>query len=202
MSLKQYMPTGYIPWDVYQVTTQHWAPHRGFIVDSPAISQEELTKNMRYAGYVKVVMHHGQTQYDVAILDRLPGGENPIANTTEKFKTFYNGIANTASLIIVSPCKFDSHILSHIDEKKYELTIFYYEQLKIVLPLTPDYSQHLVLDEKEAAQVKESLKCSKLKPILMSDPALTWSGGKSGDIIKIIRNSRNTGVAVDYRQVN
>jgi DNA-directed RNA polymerase subunit H (RpoH/RPB5) len=203
--LKPIYPTGYTPWDVYRVVREAWAPYRGFVIDSPPITREELVKIMHFAGYITIAFHQADWKCNIAILDR-QHGTNPIATSLEKFKLFYNSVAVAdLHLFIVSPCPFHTRVTSYIYEENLtdKITRYSYDHLKTVNPLEPDTSIHTLLDEKETKNLIEYFHHSghKLMPIYTNDAAIVWSGGEPGQIVKITRKSRVAGKAIGYRQI-
>ena len=197
------MPTGYTPWDIYQIVRESWAPYRSFTVDDAKLGKDDVVKAMNIAGYVTVRIHQGDWKGQVAILDRNHGP--PIMGSTEKFKLFYNSVAVAdVTLFIVAPCRFDSHVLNYIHEKKLEGSIvrIEYDHLKTVLPLGPSSPVHTLMDDAAAAAVKDFFQAKRrpLKPLFTNDGGYVWCGGEHGQVVQISRRNR-MGTGVTYRQI-
>lgn len=201
--------SGYVQWDVYRILREAFCPYREIELKTAAITKDMLIKNMQFDNYVKM---NGQStkgdkrKYVIAILSRNEKGGNEIASMTEKFRLFINSIKEgDAEIIIVSPCKFQTHVLNHIYESGLAKRInrYYYDHFKVVVPLGPYCSPHTVLNPEEARKTIEqhNLELKEMKKIYTFDAQVIWSGAQPGQIVRIDRYNSSSGRSTDYRRV-
>lgn len=205
-NLKQICSTGHVQWDVYNIVRDAFCPFRGITVKTAAINHTELIKNMQFDMYVKIVGEKNGEKIVIAILGRNEKNSNDIATTTEKFRLFINSIKEQESkIILVSPCKFQTHVLNFISEQSLNKRIsrYSYDHFKIVVPLGPYCSPHRILSVEESAKQIEihRLDQKEMKKIYTYDPQIVWLGAQPGDIIWIDRLNPLSGRSADIRRV-
>jgi DNA-directed RNA polymerase subunit H len=205
--LKQYKSTGHVQWDVYNIVRDAFCPYRGIKIKTPTLTHADLIKNMQFDMYVKIV---GETSKGnkivITILARNEKGVNEIATMTDKFRLFINSIKEQESeIIIISPCKFQTHVLNFISDNGLTKRIhrYNYDHFKVVVPLGPYCSPHRILSSEEAQKQIDlhKLDQKEMKKILSSDPQIIWLGAQPGDIIWIDRINPLSGLSSDIRRV-
>ncbi len=233
--LKPIQSTAYVQWDVYNNVRDAFCPYRNIRVVTPAITRDELIKNMQFDNYVKIVgelpaaavVEAGAPKKDakdaksvgkkaaktvdnrkivIAILGRNEKGGNEITSITEKFKLFVNGIKEPNSrIIIISPCKFQTHVLNYIAEAGMGKRInkYTYDHFKVVIPLGPHCSEHEILTPEEAKHELElhHIDSKEMKQIYTYDPQIIWLGAEPNDIVRITRINPLSGRSTDLRRV-
>ena len=207
--LKPYKSTGHVQWDIYNIVRDQFCQYRDIVVKTAVLTHLELIKNMQFDMYVKIV---GERAADkggkiiIAILGRNENGVNEIATTTEKFRLFINSVKEQdAEIILISPCKFQTHVLSFINDQKLARRIsrYSYDHMKVVVPLGPGCSEHYIMSTSEArAQIEiHRIEQKEMKKIYTYDPQIVWLGAQPGDVIWIDRINPLTGRSADIRRV-
>ena len=212
--LPQIQSTGHVQQDVYTIVRKAFCPYRGITVTTPEISHTQLIKDMQFDMYVKIVGDYpvekdGKTTREklvIAILGRDEKEGNPIATTTEKFRLFINSVKEQdAKIIIISPCRFATHVLNYIHDNALAKRIqrCTYDHFKVVVPLGPGCSDHRIASVEE---VKKELALHKLdtkemKRIYTYDPQCIWLGAAPGDYVLIDRLNPLSGRSIDIRRV-
>ncbi len=204
--LKPYKNTGHVQWDIYNILRNAFCPYRGIKVITPEISQTELIKNLQFDLYVKVVGLLKGKKIVIAILGRNDKNSNEIASITEKFRLFINSIKEQdADIIIVSPCKFQTHVLNYISEQGLtkKISRYSYDHFKVVVPLGPYCSKHTILSHDEAQLIIDvhRIDPKEMKKIFTYDPQIVWLGAQPNDIILIERFNPLSGISTDLRKV-
>lgn len=204
--LKRIPSTGHVQWDVYNIVRDAFCPYRGIRVKTPVINHGDLIKNMQFDMYVKIVGEKGDKKIVIAILGRNEKGTNDIATVTEKFRLFINSIKeHDADIILISPCQFQTHVLNFIAEQKLDRRIsrYSYDHFKVVVPLGPYCSRHIVLSPTEAKEQIDlhRINSKEMKKIYTYDPQIVWLGAQPGDIIWIDRLNPLSGKSGDLRRV-
>jgi DNA-directed RNA polymerase subunit H (RpoH/RPB5) len=100
---------------------------------------------------------------------------------------------------------FQSHVINYINDNNLGDIIQRcdYDHFKVVIPLGPDCSKHVVADEKQITEILDFFKAKKIdiKPIYSSDAQIEWLGAQPGQLIIITRINSSTGYGTDYRRV-
>lgn len=108
------------------------------------------------------------------------------------------------NIIIISMDKIGHTILKILKLEEYKkIEIFNY--MKFILNITKHElaSKHILLNEEEILELLNKYNCEKknLKKIKISDPMSRYYNAKLGDVFKIIRKSKASGLYEDYRVV-
>lgn len=208
VELKDYQPTDYVQYDIYNIVIKAFIPYRGMELVSKVLTHEAFMLNMQYLQYIHIEAKKGDQKYIISILDRKDkdSDTNEIASITEKFKLFINTIkAKDTEILIISPCKFQTHVINYIHEEKMEHLIhrYMYDHFKDVKPLAPGANQHYILDEDDAEEVIKyfNMQRKKMRTIFTDDPQVIWLGAMPGQIIYIKRINQISGFGTDYRRV-
>lgn len=208
IELKEIMPSGYVQWDIYRVIREAWSRYRGIEITTKEITKADFMKNMQFDLYVRIDGTENGKPVIIVILDSSDSGASEIAGTTEKFKLFINSIRSgspKAEIMLISAKRFQSHVVAWIIENELEpvITRINYSCFKVVYPRMPWVGRFKVLTSEESKKILEHFGqgSSDLKKILTDDPAVIWSGAKSGQIIEIEQDSLRAGIATDYRKV-
>lgn len=204
--LKEHKTTGYVQWDVYNVIRNAFCLYRNIKLTTSEITKDQFIKNMQFDNYIKLTGEKDKKNIVIAILARNEKGTNEIAIITEKFRLFINSIkTNVDEIIIVSPCKFPTHVLKLIYDMDISKKInrYYYDHFKIVVPLGPYCSKHTILSIDETKEIIEqhNLVLKEMKKIYTTDSQIVWIGAQVGQIVRIDRINVNTGKSTDYRRV-
>jgi DNA-directed RNA polymerase subunit H (RpoH/RPB5) len=212
--LPQIQSTGHVQQDVYNIVREAFCPYRGIQVKTPEITHSQLIKDMQFDMYVKIVGEHTlkdngketKEKLVIAILGRDEKEGNPIATTTEKFRLFINSVKEQdAKIIIISPCRFATHVLNYIHDNALAKRIqrCTYDHFKVVVPLGPGCSEHRVATVEEVKKFLDlhKLDTKEMKRIYTYDPQCIWLGAQPGDYILIDRLNPLTGRSTDIRRV-
>lgn len=110
------------------------------------------------------------------------------------------------NIIFITPEDVTSNIRKSVAEEGEKGTYFEfhnYNKFIIVVPRHVMVPEHSIMPEAEAKAYMEEYFVDKyaIPKILSSDPAVVWIGGRGGDIIRIVRTSENSGIAITYRRV-
>lgn len=208
--LKQIQSTGHVQQDVYTIVREAFCPYRNITIKTPVISHTQLIKDMQFDMYVKIVGEHQvgdkHEKLVIAILGRDEKEGNPIATTTEKFRLFINSVKEQdAKIIIISPCRFATHVLNYIQDNALHKRIqrCTYDNFKVVVPLGPGCSEHRIASAEETKKFLElhKLDTKEMKRIYTYDPQAIWLGAVPGDYVLIDRLNPITGRSTDIRRV-
>jgi DNA-directed RNA polymerase subunit H (RpoH/RPB5) len=206
IKLKPYKTSGCVAWDVYNIVRDAFCPYRGIKVMTPAINQNDLIKNMQFDMYIKIIGEKDDKKIVIAILGRNEKGVNEIVAITEKFRLFLNNIKEQDSeIILISPVKFQTHVLNYIAEHGLNKRIYRYDydNFKIVVPLGPGCGQWRILSPDEAKKQIEihNLDQKEMKKVYTYDAQIIWLGAQPGDIVWINRFNPLSGRSSDIRRV-
>lgn len=122
----------------------------------------------------------------------------------KKYEKDYQEKNDLKKLILIFKKKINSNLLKLIISKKYNIEIFYSEDLiynKTKHELVP---KHILLNNNEINLIKKKFNIIKLEQlpfIPKTDPIVRWYGGKINDVFKIIRKNPNVGDEIYYRIV-
>jgi DNA-directed RNA polymerase subunit H (RpoH/RPB5) len=203
--------SGYVQWDIYRILHEAFCPYRGIKITTPKITKDELIKNLQFDNYIKFEGTNERTNelYCIALLNQNESGTNEIAMVTEKFRLFINSIKSDKikHILIISPCQFGTHVLTHIYENTQGLanmiSRYNYDHFKTIIPLGPYCSEHKLLTEDQAKQLLEyhNFEVSNMKRIYTTDPQIIWLGANPGDYVLITRTSQLAGASTEIRRV-
>lgn len=208
--LPQIQSTGHVQQDVYTIVRKAYCPYRGITVKTPEISHNQLIKDMQFDMYVKIVGEYGpeekREKIVIAILGRDEKESNPIATTTEKFRLFINSVKeHDAKIIIISPCRFATHVINYIHENALAKRIqsCTYDHFKVVVPLGPGCQEHRIATAEEIKKflALHKIDTKEMKRIYTYDPQCIWLGAQPGDFVIINRLNPLTGRSTDLRRV-
>jgi DNA-directed RNA polymerase subunit H (RpoH/RPB5) len=128
-------------------------------------------------------------------------------------------LVNTVLNSVASGSSLDDYLKANINVKKFVIlkdvgkkiikqlqeypNVEYFTFLEMMedVPSKHFIPEHRVLNEKEKKIVDEKFSISNLPVILTTDFMARYYNAKKGDVVKIIRLNRNSGISVIYRQV-
>ncbi len=128
----------------------------------------------------------------------------------KKKKDYQTSDFNYDSIIFIADIEPSKNILKSCESKIWNLCdrkpiieLLHLGLFYNIIPKGIYCSPHYIINKEEEENLLTFLKCDKscLPVILSSDPYCIWIGGRKGQIIKIERNSENTGENIYYRTV-
>jgi DNA-directed RNA polymerase subunit H (RpoH/RPB5) len=205
--IDDYIPTGYVQFDIYQIVLHTFLKYRGMTAISEELEIDVFMKNMQFTSYVNIEATKGDKKYIISILDKKEKDTNEFAMMNDRFKLYIHNMAKgkNIEIYIISPCPFQTHILKYIAKQGMNeyLSIFSYDNFKDVKPLAPGASSHYILDNEDAEHVVKyfNIQRKKMKTIFTNDPQVIWLGATPNQIILIKRLNQISGYGTDYRRV-